>query len=101
MWHYVSRLVLAVGLSACGYLLIYRPLQLRWGATQSELRRAMPGDDIQLKPIFNATRAVTIHARPEQIWPWLMQLGYRRGGWNGYDWLDNDGIPSSKQVRPE
>jgi hypothetical protein len=43
----------------------------------------MPGDDIQQKPIFNATRAITIGARPEEVWPWLMQMGYRRGGWYG------------------
>jgi len=28
------------------------------------------------------------HARPEHVWPWLLQLGYRRGGLYSYDWLD-------------
>jgi len=101
MRHYASRLALAMALALLGYLLIYRPLQLRWGATHEEVIRAMPGDDIQQKPIFNATRAITIGARPEEIWPWLMQMGYRRGGWYGYDRIDNDGIPSAVQVLPE
>jgi hypothetical protein len=61
----------------------------------------MPGDEIQPKPIFNATRAITVHARPEVIWPWLVQMGYRRAGWYGYDWIDNDGIPSSVQILPQ
>jgi hypothetical protein len=61
----------------------------------------MPGDEIQPQPIFNATRAVTIHARPEQIWPWLLQIGYRRAGWYGYDWVDNDGLPSSDRIIPQ
>ncbi len=96
-----GRLLLALIIFLGGYLLIYRPKQLRWGATGEEVDRAMPGDEIQPKPIFNATRAVTIHARPEQIWPWLVQIGYLRAGWYGYDWIDNDGIPSADRIIPE
>ena len=99
--HRVGRFILAVGLAVIGYLLVYRPLQLHWGATQEEVHRAMPGDDIQPKPIFNATRGITIHARPEAIWPWLVQMGYGRAGWYGYDWIDNEGIPSSVHILPE
>ena len=61
----------------------------------------MPGDEIQQKPIFNATRAVTINARPEQIWPWLVQIGYLRAGWYGYDWIDNDAIASADHIIPQ
>jgi hypothetical protein len=60
----------------------------------------MPGDQIQPQPIFNATRAVTIHARPEQIWPWLVQIGYLRAGWYGYDWIDNEGLKSADRIIP-
>jgi hypothetical protein len=95
------RALLALGVVTFGYFGIYRPLQLRWGATSEEVHRAMPGDEIQARPIFNATRAVTIRARPEQIWPWVVQIGYRRAGWYGYDWFDNDGIPSSDRILPE
>lgn len=97
----VGRLFMAIVLASLGYLLLYRPRQLHWGATKEEVRRVMPGDDIQTNPIFNATRAITIHTRPETIWPWIVQMGYRRAGWYGYDWIDNDGIPSSMQVLPE
>lgn len=97
----VTRTLLAVGVAAFGYFGIYRPLQLRWGATIEEVRGAMPGDDIQPKPMFNATRAITIAAPPEQVWPWLVQIGYRRAGWYGYDWIDNDGIPSSDTILPQ
>ncbi len=83
-----GRLGLALALLLGAYLLLYRPLQLRWGATDAEVGRAMPGDDIQPQPIFNATRAVTINAPPDQIWPWLLQIGYRRAGWYGYDSLE-------------
>lgn len=93
-----GRLGLALAAFLAGYLLIYRPLQLRWGATGEEVARAMPGDEIQRQPIFNATRAVTIHARPEQIWPWLVQMGAQRAGFYGYDLFDNDGIPSANRI---
>ena len=95
------RALLALGVVTFGYFGIYRPLQLRWGATNDEVHRAMPGDEIQARTIFNATRAMTIRASPERIWPWLVQIGYRRAGWYGYDWIDNDGIPSSDRILPE
>ncbi len=95
-----GRLGLSLIVFLAGYLLIYRPQELRWGATDAEVARAMPGDQIQPQPIFNATRAVTIDARPEQIWPWLVQIGYGRAGWYGYDWIDNGGIPSADRIIP-
>jgi hypothetical protein len=33
-------------------------------------------------------QAITINAPPEDIWPWLVQIGYQRGGLYSYDWLD-------------
>jgi len=73
------------------YLLWIRPWQLRWGATDEEVAH----------PHFNATRAITIHARPEQIWPWLVQIGFGRAGWYSYDWIDNLGRPSADRIVPE
>lgn len=83
------------------YLLWIRPWELRWGANDEEVLRVMPGDEIVERPTFNATRGVTINARPEDIWPWLVQIGIRRAGWYSYDWLDNLGKPSAEQVLPE
>jgi hypothetical protein len=54
-----GRLGLALVIFLGGYLLIYRPQELRWGATDEEVARAMPGGEIQPQPIFNVTRAVT------------------------------------------
>lgn len=67
-----------------GYLVI-RPWHLRWGATTEEVNQTMPGD---LEHI-GWTRAITIEAAPEEIWPWLVQWGQGRGGWYSYDWLEN------------
>jgi hypothetical protein len=62
------------------YLFFIRPSQLRWGATTEEIRRSMPGDDLVANPTFLATRAITIRGRPEDIWPWIAQMGFDRAG---------------------
>jgi hypothetical protein len=61
----------------------------------------MPGDDIVHEPGFNATRAVTVAASPEMIWPWIVQIGFGRGGWYSYDLLDNLGHRSAESLVPE
>jgi hypothetical protein len=91
---------LAVALYAAVWLL-YRPWALSWGSTDEEISRSMPGDEVILKPTFNATRAVTIDATPKEVWPWIIQIGYRRAGFYSYDLLDNDGIPSAERILPE
>jgi len=73
------------------YLFLIRPSQLHWGATAQEVDRAMPGDDLVANPIFVATRAITIRGGPEDIWPWLVQMGYDRAGFYGYDLIENLG----------
>lgn len=83
------------------YLAIFRPWQLRWGATDEEVERAMPGDDIVDNPSFNATRAVTINAPAENIYPWIVQMGVNRAGWYSYDLLDNLARPSAEVILPE
>lgn len=76
------------------YLLFARPYQLTWGATQDEIHRSMPGDELNPDPKFLATRAITIKGRPEEIYPWLLQMGYGRAGFYGYDILENIGSPN-------
>jgi len=92
---------MAVGAATSAYLLFIRPWQLRWGATDEELERPMPGAEIVERPTFNATRAVTIAARPEEIWPWIVQMGVTRAGWYSYDLLDNLGRPSAQRILPQ
>lgn len=92
-------------LLAAVYLLFVRPAQLRWGATVEEVAGPMPGDGLVRNPTFHATRAVTIAARPEDIWPWLVQIGYERAGFYGYDLIENlgskRGILSADRILPE
>jgi hypothetical protein len=83
------------------YIRFIRPWQLRWGATNVEVARLMPGDEIVADPTFDATRAVTVDAAPEDIWPWIVQMGFGRAGWYGYDWIDNLGKSSARIILPE
>jgi hypothetical protein len=77
----------------------------RWGTASSDLTRAMAGDGLIVDPPFSYTVGITINARPEHIWPWLVQMGYQRGGLYSYDWLDRlFGFldrPSATRILPE
>jgi hypothetical protein len=81
-------IVIAGAAALAVYLLWIRPWYLRWGATDAEVERAMPGDEEIENPTHVTTRAVTIKARPAEIWPWLVQMGYQRGGMCSYDGID-------------
>jgi hypothetical protein len=94
-------LALAVACAAPIYALWIRPQLLSWGATGDETGRAYPGDDLVPDADDGATMATTLPAPPERVWPWLAQMGGDRGGWYGWDWLDNNGQPSADRVVPE
>lgn len=83
------------------YLFILRPKHLRWGATNDEVKLALPGDEVNNNPDFNATRAITINAAPDEIWKWIIQIGSNRAGWYSIDWIDNGNTPSSAEILPE
>ncbi len=89
-------IMVAVGL----YLAVVRPWHSRWGTIGDEAERSLPGDDL-VTDASVSTRAIAIAAPPEDVWPWLLQLGYGRGGWYSYDWIDNDGRPSATSIWPD
>src|SRR4051812_3574475 len=70
------------------YWFVARRWMARWGTTPSDLTRIMAGDRLIGDPTYSGTMAIIINAQPEHIWPWLVQMGYRRGGLYSYDWLD-------------
>jgi hypothetical protein len=94
-------IVAAVAVVVVAFFGSYRPWHLKWGATPDELAMTMPGDEIVRLPIFNATRVVTVKARPEDIWPWIVQIGFGRAGWYSIDLFDNLGRHSSERIVPE
>jgi hypothetical protein len=72
---------------ALGRLL--RPSYSCWGATDEEVRRTLPGDELVPAPRAQSTWAVTIEAPPERVWPWLVQMGQDRAGFYTYEWFEN------------
>jgi hypothetical protein len=67
-----------------------RRLGRRSGASTAEAAEALPGDEIVPHPMWQSTRAITIAAAPEQVWPWIVQMGFplHRAGWYTPHWLD-------------
>ena len=92
---------LIAAIMVAAYVTAIGPWQRRWGATDQEVRRVMPGDDMPPAAAASSTRAITIDAPPGAVFPWLLQIGYGRGGWYSYDWIDNDGRPSVERIVPE
>ncbi len=98
----IVRLRRVTWLVPFAYLLVYRPWQRSWGASGAEVTATLPGDEIVPRPQWEATRAVQVDARPEDVWPWLAQIGaHPRAGWYSYDWVDNRGIRSADELRPD
>jgi predicted deacylase len=46
---------------------VLRAWQRRWGATDDEVNRTLPGDDLISHADLTATRAITIHATAAQV----------------------------------
>lgn len=61
----------------------------RWGAANAEVAGAMPGDELLAEPKLGYTRAISIHAPVDRVWPWLAQIGQGRGGLYSFDGLEN------------
>jgi hypothetical protein len=99
------RFTIAVVTLALVYWFPVRRWFGRWGTTADERTRRMSGDAIIVNPTHSATHATTIDAPAEDVWPWLVQIGYQRGGLYSYDWLDRlFGFldrPSAGRVLPE
>jgi hypothetical protein len=86
-------------------LFLVSPLMRRrhrtWGATPDEVAATMPGDELLPRAQYRSTRAITVDAPPGEVWPWLVQVGYRRAGWYANDLLDNFARPSAREIHPE
>lgn len=86
-WYFISPLL--------------RRRHLTWGATPAEVGAPMPGDNLFPHAQYQTTRAITIGVPPGEVWPWLVQVGYRRAGWYAGDFLDNFARPSIRRIVPE
>lgn len=69
-----------------------------WGATPGEISSQLPGDDLCQDARIVATRSIDLPAPPEEVFPWLRQMGFGRAGWYSYDLLDNLGRRSATSI---
>lgn len=99
-------LVLIVGFTAVNQLIP------TWGSTPVEQSQALPGDDIFSEPVLKWEHAITINATPEEIWPWLIQMGDTRAGYYSYRYIEKaitamagvdvtNYYPNTKAIHPE
>jgi hypothetical protein len=90
---------------AGGYLALLvgaRRWHQHWGATDEEIARRLPGDDLIPSSKLDSTHAITIHAPAERIWPWLAQMGYEnRAGTYSYDLFERATGRNLYQLDPD
>ena len=85
-------------------VIILTPWMDRWGTTADERAAEFPGDDLVKSPARMVNRGVTIKASPDQIYPWILQIGADKSGMYSYTWLENlVGCKMAKDevIRPE
>lgn len=93
--------LLGAGVAGFAYQRFARNRLRTWGASDAEVEAVLPGDEIVTDPVAQSTMAATFRASPNEVWPWLAQMGCDRGGWYSWDRLDNAGRPSAERIVPE
>jgi hypothetical protein len=81
-----------------------RSWRTKWGATDAEVHRSLPGDELVPHPKWGYAYAITIRASAVDVWPWLVQMGQDRGGMYSYEWLENlvgGDIHNADRIIPE
>ncbi len=93
--------VMVAGLAAAALTRLGRT----WGSTPEERTRHLPSDDLVPRPMFVTDHAITMRGRSDDVWPWLVQTGWHRGGWYTYRWVDRllfpANAPSAHAILPQ
>lgn len=80
------------------------PWMDRYGSTDEEVRASYAGDDLVPFPRSFVNHAVTIFQSPDQVFPWLLQLGADKGGLYSYTKIERLlGCPltNADRIHPE
>ena len=94
-WFVMQLMALAfsAGMGAA-YLMQLRTQYRTWGLVPGGNERGVRGDDLVPEADLVETRAIDIDAPPDQVWPWLAQMGYGRGGWYSFAAIDRAWTPA-------
>jgi hypothetical protein len=101
--------MLVAVLSVVGFYAFARPTVLRLGVTREQRRTHMPGDEFIRDARQGYTQGIEIDAPPAAVWPWLVQMGYKRAGWYNIDLINKvadpdyffEGTRSAERIIPE
>ena len=86
------------------YVRRVEPWLRHWGATEAESSATLPVDELVEPDARSITRAITVRAPVDDVWPWLVQIGQDRAGFYSYTWLENlvgAGMRNARSVHPE
>jgi len=106
----ISPLVWIVGgiavlaLAGLGAWFILSVTLNNWGASQVEINQPLPGDSYVSRADRQRTKAITIHAPVEGVYPWIVQLGQEKGGFYSYSGFENligCNITNAERIYPE
>jgi hypothetical protein len=84
----IVAVLFVVGILGVIAIVLLMPSMDRWGATQAEISGSLTGDELVPSPRITYTRAISINAKPEEIYPWIVQLGAEKGGMYSYSWFE-------------
>src|SRR3954463_10133135 len=93
-------LVGAIASLVVTYAVVLRPRIKEGGVDPTESESMLPGDELISEPTQTETRGVTIDAPVSQVWPWLVQMGFGRAGWDSFD-ARAGRYPSADSILPE
>lgn len=105
-----GAMVVAVGaFMAAIFFIVGLPVLSGLGATHAERNAEIAGDRYIASPRQGYTQAYSYDAPPDEIWPWLIQVGYRRAGWYNVDAINRlavsdyfiEGKHSAWRIHPE
>jgi hypothetical protein len=83
-------LLFGLGILVVASIMVLMPWMDRWGATDNEVSAMYTGDELLPSPRYVYSRVVTVNAAPEEIYPWLIQMGAERGGMYSYSWFETN-----------
>ena len=101
----VIGILLGAAVISVMFMVALMPWMDRWGSTDEDVLVTLPGDDLVPSPVVFYNRAVTINAPPEEIYPWILQMGAERGGMYSYSWLETNilrcELVNADRIHPE
>ena len=90
----LKRVAMSVAMTSLIWSMLY-VLGRSWGSTRNERERLMPGDELMENPRFVSNHAATVVGGSEEVWPWIVQMGWHRGGFYTYRWVDRLLFPAN------